>query len=795
MLRYPAGVIALYGFTIFLSAALLFMVQPMIARMVLPRLGGSPSVWNACMLFFQTLLLLAYGYAHVATERLGPRRQGLGHIVVVVAAFALLPVALPAGSPGSWPMAWLLMNLAIACAGPFFLLATTSPLLQRWLADTRHPLASNPYVLYIASNAGSLIGLIAYPLVVEPVMTLTEQSALASWGLLVVGGLHLLCVWMLRRSAPPLPAGPAPRAASSARPGKGGVKAGVRPARGEAVGAAPAAKGREVWRERLVWGVLSFIPSSLLLGVTQHLSTDIVAMPLLWVVPLALYLVTFMLAFGSRGPAMVAPLARLFAISACSIALIMVIEARKPVAVVVLFHILTFFLGALLCHARLSAAKPEASRLTEFYLVMAVGGVLGGLFNAIVAPVVFVDVFEYPLALVLVAAVRPGAGRRPGVLDGVIPALVAAYIVAVNTLVIDPVRTGYIAAGALAGGVPAVSAFLCSVRRVGFAATLAVVLAATFVYPRGFRERLYSERTFFGVYRVARTMDGSAISLLHGTTIHGEQPLRDGERQPIASTYYHPRSPIGRIFEAGRGDPRFRRVGLVGMGVGSLAAYAEEGARLTFHEIDPAIVRIASDPALFTYLSESAGEWDVKLGDGRRTMEDVPDGTYGVIVLDAFTSDAIPVHLMTVEAFELYKRKLAPGGLLAVHISNRYLDLRPIVTGAARRTSMALFACNHGFPDEFNGRIAELAEGLSRSLASGGEEASRVIADEIQALERERDGLARERLQASVWMVLCKRAEDFSPPEGEPRFMRLLPRPEAPYWTDDYSNILSTFRW
>lgn len=786
--------IVLYAFTIFVSALFLFLVQPMLAKMLLPRLGGSPSVWNTCMVFFQALLLAAYAYAHWSTTRLGARRQSLVHLGVILLACIALPIALPSGNPDpdASPIPWLLSALAISAALPFFLLSTTSPLIQRWLADTRHPLAANPYPLYAASNAGSLLGLLAYPVMVEPVMTLAEQSRFATGGLLLVAALQGWSILLLRRSARPLPASPTTHVRPLDRAAHRKAQRAATPAP-----TPPAPPEREVTRrDRFVWTALAFVPSSLLLGVTQHLSTDIVAMPMLWAVPLALYLITFIVAFSAKAQALSVSVARLFPIAVCALALIMILEARRPIWIIVTFHLLTFFLAALLSHATLAARRPAPARLTEFYLFISVGGVLGGVFNALLAPFLFNDVIEYPLALTLAALARPALLRRLRPFDLLAPAALAAYVVIVNAVVIDPLGTEYLVAGTLAAGLPALAAFLLSGGTVRFTLALAVILASPFVFPRSYSTLLHVERTFFGVYRVARPPDGRAITLLHGTTIHGEQPLHDGERLSIPSTYYHPFGPLGRVFTHAGEDPRFARVGLVGMGVGSLVAFARPGDLYTFHEIDPAVVRIAKDPRYFTYLRDAAGRWDVLLGDGRKTLEEVPDATYGVLVLDAFTSDAIPVHLLTLEAFDLYRRKLRHDGLLAVHVSNRYLDLRPIIAGTARQLGMACFECNHDFPSDFDRRINTLAQQASRLLAPGSppSDEAKALRDRIDALEAERSRLLREGLQASVWFVLTHEAEFFDPPPGDPPWQRIRPFPDAPFWTDDYSNVLATFR-
>jgi hypothetical protein len=401
-------VLALFGAAIFLGAFLIFVLQPVAAKMVLPSLGGSPAVWNTCMVFFQGALLAGYAYAHWATRLLPARRLAVVHAALVLAPVLTLPVALRAGAPpvsGS-PVAWLLAALALSVGLPFTVASTGAPLLQRWFASTGHPAARDPYFLYAASNAGSLLALLAYPGVLEPLTTLAQQRWLWSGGYVLMALLTVGCALAAFRHGP----GGAPGTAGPQRDAGAPAK-GASDARPGVEGPAPAAAPG--WRERAAWVALAFVPSTLMLGVTQFLSTDVAAVPLLWVVPLALYLLTFILAFARRPLAPVRPLSRILAILAVGLAVSLIVGAKRPAWTVTLLHLATFFTGALLCHGRLAACRPHPSRLTEFYLLIAVGGVLGGMFNALAGPALFDSVAEYPIALGLVCLARLPRTRRP----------------------------------------------------------------------------------------------------------------------------------------------------------------------------------------------------------------------------------------------------------------------------------------------------------------------------------------------------------------------------------------------
>ncbi len=729
----------LFAGTIFLSAALLFVVEPMAAKLILPLLGGSPAVWNTCMVFFQAMLLAGYLGAHLL-GKLRPRVQTLLYAALLCAPILLssfthrLIVASPrelAEPNPAAPITWALLALAFMVGAPFLLLSAAAPLLQRWFSATPHPSAKDPYFLYAASNAGSMLGLLGYPLLVEPWLTLTDQRRAWSVAFGILAVLIALCGTVACSRA---------------------TNAGTSVA--NPVNAAPSSPPTP--RTRALWLILALVPSSLTLGVTQFLSTDVAAVPLVWVVPLAIYLLTFILAFsGPRAPR-AESVSKLLPFAVVAVAMTFFIRGyHLPAFAFFALHLAALLLAALLCHARLAALRPSAQYLTEFYLIVALGGVLGGCFNTLLAPLLFRSVAEYPVALIGACLLRPpppaGHPRAPLRLAidlalVVIIALVVTFIEPIGDALGLPNGAWKLALGL---GAPAVLCYLLAPRRLSFALGASTLVAASVLLADADGRIVRRERSFFGIYRVQRNQ--WFTKLVHGTTDHGMQAI-DDPRSPL--TYYHRESPIGQVFRALGDTLLFDRVGLVGLGAGSLAAYGRPGQRMTFHEIDPAVARIAQDSSLFTYLRDCKAAYDIALGDGRLTMAAAPEHEYGLIVLDAFSSDAIPMHLMTLEALDLYLSRLRPHGLIAFHISNQFLDLAPIVARLASERGLSVLDQRHDVSEK-------------EMRATG--------------------------WYSSSWMLLARAREDFGPLLKDPRWLK--PPPPGPLWTDDYSNILSVFQW
>jgi hypothetical protein len=700
----------------------------MVAKMLLPAYGGTPAVWNTSMVFFQAALLLGYGYAHLSFRFLGPRLQPVVHLFFLGACTLALPIAMgePATQAASAPAVRLLSQLALGVGLPFVAVSAGAPLLQRWFASAS-PGARDPYYLYAASNAASILALLAYPIVLEPMLSLKAQAEawrFAFYGLLV---LVLGCVALTLRS-------PAGQPLSAERPEVA-----------EAVS----------WRQALYWIALSFVPSSLLLGVTTYLTTNIASAPLLWVVPLAIYLATFVLAFSSRRKYTSSFLGRIVSMLMAPMVLIIVLEATDPILALGSLHLFVFFVGALMCHSRLHETRPAASQLTAFYFWISVGGVLGGSFNALVAPSVFESIAEYPIALVaLVMLVPRESPTKANAMDWLVPAGVGLFTVAAQLasnafgLEPSPVRTG------LTLGIPALLAFAAAERPLRYGLSLgAVFLAARFLNVGTTGEVLLYERSFFGVHRVLTTNEGRFRELMHGNTIHGRQSTEPAKAR-VPLTYYHRTGPIGQVFEALQEAGTLRSAALVGMGVGTLAAYGRNGQTLTFYEIDPDVVHIARDSGLFTFIRDSLAEVNVVLGDARLSMSSAQSGAYDLIVLDAFSSDSIPTHLLTMEAVQMYRDKLAPGGIVAFHVSNRYLELKPILAAAARELQMA-----GKYQDDIHLEPEEAEEGKYRS----------------------------------TWVILASRQQNLAPFDRDARWIQLEAEPGDRPWTDDYSNLIGAF--
>jgi hypothetical protein len=668
-----------FAAAIFLSAALLFAVQPMFTKMVLPRLGGTPSVWSVAMVFFQAVLLAGYAYAHALTKYLPGKRSIVVHLVVMCAATLFLPLAIASwwGRPPADATAalWLLGLFAVSIGLPFFALSANGPLLQAWFARTDHPSAANPYFLYAASNIGSFLALISYPFVMEPLTTLGEQTR--GWAVLFLVLIALIawCGVLMLRSA--RTDAPATHATSQPPP---------------------------TWRNAARWVALAAVPSALLISVTSHISTDIAAAPFMWVIPLALYLATFVIVFQTkpilRHDWMVA-IEPMFIVALVGI---MVLDIRQYVLALLVLNVVAFFIITLVCHGELSRSRPAAQHLTAFYMWMSAGGVIGGIFAGLIAPNVFSWVLEYPLLIVLAILCRPGL-EMPSDTRTRLLWLGAAAVVAVVAFpglterYVTDEKTFNWTIGAML-----VMAGLVSREPLPFAAVIAVVFVIGNAY-RPDSEVRETMRSFFGVHKITETADGLFRVFLHGTTIHGAERLRDDAGEPITGrppliTYYHENSPMGVTVKAVRarvGGPI--RVAVVGLGTGTFACFSEPGDSFKFYEIDASVEKLARDSGRFHYLAQCAPDIPVVLGDARLTLAESPD-RYDLIVLDAFSSDAIPIHLMTREAMGTYVAKLAPGGIVMMHISNRHLELGSVVAGIAHANGLVSRVNNRSARDD-----------------------------------------------------------------------------------------------
>jgi SAM-dependent methyltransferase len=686
----------LYALTIVVSAFLLFQVQPVIAKIILPWFGGSAAVWTVCMLFFQMALLLGYLYAHALVRYLKPRTQMLVHAGLLLVSALALPVYpntswKPTG--GDEPTLRILGLLAVTVGLPYFLLSTTGPLLQAWYA--RRFQGAMPYRLYALSNAGSMFALVSYPFLFEPVFTTHQQAWMwsAAYGVFVV-----LCGVTAMKS------GPGTGLAALAGPGARGQGPGADSAAADADIVAPSAK------KYLMWLLLPAVASLLLLAITNHISQNVASIPFLWVLTLSTYLLTFILCFEGSGWYRRNPYLQLLAVALGSMAYALSVDSTGsvPIRVMVPLFTMGLFTCCMVCHGELARLKPDPRYLTHFYVMIAAGGALGGLLVGLVAPHLFNALYEMPLGLVACAVLVVWVLRQDAELKWFqrwrqpVPIVAAVLTVALAVFVGMQIRSSV----------------------------------------RGSRELV---RNFYGALKVrdngpATQLDATR-TLTHGTINHGEQFLNPARRD-LPTTYYGPDTGVGLAIRE-RGKTRAIRVGVIGLGTGTLAAYGRAGDYYRFYEINPLVLRLAHTE--FSFVGDSKAKVDVAMGDARLSLERESPENFDVLAVDAFSSDSIPVHLLTLEAMELYFRHLRPDGVLAMHISNRYLDLEPVLAGETRET----------------GKVARLVD---------------------------TDDDDTQDVFAATWVLITSPASGFHGEElknsteiGSHRTVRL--------WTDDYSNL------
>jgi SAM-dependent methyltransferase len=663
----------LYAATIFLSAFLLFQVQPLIAKMILPWFGGTAAVWTTCMLFFQLLLLGGYLYSHAyVSGRIPARRQV--HIVLLALAAATLPLAAGASwkPAGGEDPTWRILGLLATSVGlPYFVLSTTGPLVQAWHARS-HPGAA-PYRLFALSNLGSMLALLSYPLLFEPLLALKQQAAAWSGGFVAFALLCGALAWRGRGGDLPV------------APGEEGEKPGI--------------------ALQTQWVALAASASTLLLAFTGHMTLNIAAIPFLWVLPLALYLLSFVLCFEASGwyrRWLFLPLLAAGFAAVC----VTLTQSNPSIWTLIPLYSATLFVACMVCHGELARSKPHPRYLTGFYLMLALGGALGGVLVGLIAPKVFDGLYELPLGMVALCVFVGLALLRDR--------------------------------ASLLHGRWAIGARLVLLALV---AVLAAQLART--SRDNAADLRTTRRNFYGVLNVRDSGEGpDAMRILsHGTIIHGKQFLEEAKRD-LPTTYYGVTSGVGlAILDARARGPI--RIGVVGLGAGTLAAYGRSGDLVRFYDINPQVVELARTE--FSFLKDSPAKVEVALGDARLSLEREAPQNFDILALDAFSSDAIPVHLLTLEAFRVYLRQIKPGGVLAVHISNRYLDLVPVVQQAARALSLELREIDNGDDDD---------AGVYRS----------------------------------DWLLLSTSPAAFDGPllsEGQ----RLETAPRVRVWTDDYSDL------
>jgi hypothetical protein len=961
----PVFVLLYFALTLFTSATLLFFVQPMIGKMILPRLGGTPAVWNTCMVFFQAVLLLGYGYTHFVSTRLSRRTQLILQAGILLTPLIFLPFSLGTWTPpgDSNPIFSVLWILMIVVGVPFFVVSTSAPLLQKWFAFTEHPSSKDPYFLYGASNLGSMLALVLYPVVMEPNFAVPEQSKI--WLYCYVGFVALMAggiLYLWNKTAPTLAADPLPAQPSPSASPATAITADLRPSR---LGGAAAPKPVErraataatpMYLRRLRWIALAAVPSSLMLGLTTFMTTDIAAIPFFWVLPLALYLLTFIFVFARwpvvwtatpkgppaplwvptvamivgclsvfigfgihlfseqyRSPYTPGPSHILYAVAFLSIfvywvasgtgsphefvlyfqpcfllflVLWIVGSLQKTLWLEFTLHLASFFFVTLMCHGELAKDRPSAEHLTEFYLCMSIGGVLGGLFNVLVAPFVFwFWLLEYPLAMVLSCFLRPFMVGRTTFLPGdsnedqrtplgiaydlAIPLAitVAAYfLVQVDdqssalSFLHDwdprfagwnsrhdprPTLRNFVMAA------PIVAALALAMRPLRFGLAVAGIWFVAEYYDQKDVAYIRLDRGFFGMVKVKKiearsTETGSSYhTLIHGGIDHGRQHV-DPRRHHEPCAYFHPLTGIGQVFmkfswpntplpasvsEYERDNnpyshftlPNWRLpaslVGaaanplaglvdlhseppfaVVGLGTGTLAAFAKPYQALDIYEIDPLVLRLSTtykgEPPPFTYLEDAkarGANLNVILGDGRLKIEKAPEQWYHIIVLDAFASDAIPVHLLTLDAVELYLKKLAPGGVLIFNTTNRYVTINGVLKDIADHLDLECIELGNWYT-----RVIPEQYGTDFVVLRRSEKAVRELGGSFSggpSLAKRLDHERYEKLMNDIEAV-----RDVRYPKGEGDYNWGWRRWREPknlggrLWTDSYSNLLGVLK-
>lgn len=685
-----AVVVGLYSLTLLLSAGLLFWVQPFFGKLLLPQIGGAPAVWNTAMLFFQAALLGGYAYAHFSSHVLAPNRQAVVHFLLLLLCLLWLPVGLNKITLAQEqdPSIWVLATLAASIGVPFMVLAGSAPILQRWFATTNHPDAANPYFLYAASNLGSIGALLGFPLLAEPLLGLDGQSRVWSASFVALIALTMLCAFI-------------------------GIKkktGNIDEQMSDLViaGEAPSA------RRKLLWLSLVLLSTSLMLGLTTHLTTDVAAVPLLWVVPLVLYLLTFVIAFARQSRVSPQLLRRIVPFAVMFLAILWIVGPQFSWMLWAVFLCILFFIVTLACHVHLAHLRPHSQWLTHFYLWIAVGGTLGGAFNALAAPLLFDRVIEFPLMMAAAAIVLAVATKRSQKKNE---------------------RVLLIMSGV----------------------TLLGLLALNSLAQNMTENIIIRDRNFYGTLTILDKEDPAVRSMVYGTTIHGQQLLSSKHRiEPLS--YYARIDGIGQVFDAvaDQVGTDQAEIGAIGLGVGSVFCLTRPGWKTTFYELNPSVVHIAENKNMFSFLSGCSTDkkYKVVIGDGRLSLKAEPDGRYNLLLVDAFTSDSIPMHMLTREAIALFMDKIRPDGLLTIHISNRHLDLAPVV--------------------------ASIAQSLGLSAI-------------IQRGNKKKSVLGLPRIPPHV-VVLARKQEQLSPLLTQPDWNRLEARPDEKPWTDDYSNIFGALK-
>jgi hypothetical protein len=737
------GLAAIFTCTIFLSATLLFSVQPMFTKLILPLLGGASNVWNTAMVFFQAMLLGGYIYAHLISKYFRPKIQIGIHAAVTAVGLLFLPLSVSSNivlPESGMPTFWLLGLFGATVGLPFFALSANAPLLQRWFSLTDHKDAQDPYFLYSASNAASLIILCAYPFLIEPNLRLGVQTSTWAIGYVALLAMIVLtAVALLRRLS--------------------SQESTAIETSGPNVSTA--------WKEKAFWVFLAFLPSSLMLGVTSYMTNNIASAPFLWIMPLALYLLTFVIVFARKPLVNAAGLGRLFPwVVILGFALLapnqsfniagMALNTSPPPIAKIPLLLGVYFLISLYCHAILVERRPDVSGLTGFYILMSVGGVLGGVFNALIAPVIFNGIYEFAIVLALVLFLRPDgivlpqAGERPWSLF-----IIGAIAAAMNALMLASVGVENKLIIFMTVAILALSALRFDLGRwvkTGMFVGLVIAAFGLNVFGSG---SIYQDRSFYSLLavKVDDSPHGKVHKFVHGDTFHNYQ-LRDPALQDVPTSYYIEGGSIHSAVMSARAvnDGPFD-IAVVGLGAGAMACYEKPNENWMYFEIDPAVVDLARNTEYFSYVETCAPEADIRIGDARQKLKAVPESSLDMIVIDAFSSDSIPAHLVTREALELYQSRLRPEGFVFFHTSNKLLDVTSVVVRLADDAGLtARYIDIQDFPENPYGDMGARATG--------------VLMGPEKAIQRAT--------------------------KNDPKYRTWVPSRHVRVWTDDYSSILGT---
>ena len=731
-----------------LGAFLTFLIQPMAGKALLPAFGGAPAVWAVCLAFFQTALLAGYGYAHLGIAGAGPQKLAPVHLLLLLGVVPLLHLdisrlqaAVEAGGFPGRPEWALLFRLFRTLGLPCIVLAATAPLLQGWFLVARGDSSTDPYQLYSASNIGSFAALLAYPFVVEPAFSLAAQARWWSLGYL----LFILSVFACMLAM----------AAASTRT--------MREVGRRCPEAEEHVRGEETEACRgWMWFIWSAVPASLLAGVTTHITTDVAPLPLFWVVPLAAYLLSFVIVFAPGVRQVSWPVFVGMPVAYAVLLPLLLQGGAASIPIQLVVHLSAFFITCLVFHGMLASTRPPAGRLTTFYLTLAAGGAAGGLFNGIAAPCLFSDIIEYSLMLVVAALIFPASRLRSEERTFPRAVFISAGLTIVYVL-LHKIGAFGVAPSASRLFMPLASGFVMTVMALWQPSFWGVVFAVSII--GGAAPTLHDqtvilrERSFYGAFQVVETGRGRFHLLQHGNIHHGGQ-LREVGRRNVPLFYYSRESPVGKVFREMTIGRRAGRVAVVGLGTGGIAAYGRPWQRFVFYEIDPLIIRIAQNPDLFSFLRDTAARTLIVAGDARVNLAKAPDGAYDLIILDAYSSDAIPMHLLTCEAIDLYRRKLSPSGLLLFHISNRYLDLEPVLGAVAACKQLVAMTALHDPGDE-------------------------------EALHYESDV---RYVFGSKWVLIASKKEHFGQLARDSAWRATKAGPSGLAWTDNFSSIWQAYR-